>query len=498
MRTHTDPPLSNWTIARRDTDTRAELFDLLQRNADRGFGSAVTQTADAPVISTGHQAALWHPGILAKDIAAIVGAERHGAQAVHIVVDHDDNDPLALDLPARQGDRLNVHTVDWPFKGNVLPNASTPALDADAVIDALKSTRDNLGDTLTVDLQPLIEAWRDLPSCESLAQQVACVLTRLRRPIIDPPAVLLTSQLVELPAFGQWVQRMCDDARACVEAYNEATRANPDAGVPPLRVEPNRVELPLWSITAGQSRRRVWCDLTAKQLTDDQNNPFPPVACGLAQTDSPIAPDTPRIVPRALTLSAFMRDQLSDLFIHGRGGAVYDRATDAWWSNWRGDEPLAPSATVSADVKLPFDVPVADAAELRRATWWAHHLPHNIDRHVPQDQLDAWTVARKRELIEHMDDDRDRKRRAAAFEEIHVINQTFATIHRDKIVEAKQRLADARHGVANRDIAMRRDWSFALYPLESMQELVSCIANSLTDDAPVHETNAALTARGVD
>ena len=77
---------------------------------------------------------------------------------------------------------------------------------------------------------------------------------------------------------------------------------------------------------------------------------------------------------------------------HGTGGGVYDQVTERWWSDWT-KEDLAPKAVVSADVYLPFDVPVATRDELHRAVWFEHHLPFNVDRYVEAGEAEAALVA---------------------------------------------------------------------------------------------------------
>jgi hypothetical protein len=163
-----------------------------------------------------------------------------------------------------------------------------------------------------------------------------------------------------------------------------------------------------------------------------------------------------------------------DLFIHGKGGWLYDRITEEWWREWAGEE-LAPMAVVSADVRMDFEAPVADRAAVDRAVWWAHHVPHNVDRAT---HADGPLAARKRDILAHMDDDRDPRRRAAAFAELHKINARLVEEHPDVIANARLDLERARTGLLNRQVAMKRDWFFGLYPPEKLEELRRSMADS--------------------
>lgn len=215
------------------------------------------------------------------------------------------------------------------------------------------------------------------------------------------------------------------------------------------------VELPLWAVRWNEPRRRVFVDLADSEpvfVFDDgefiDRNEF-------------------ALLPRALLLTAVMRGYLCDLFIHGTGGLVYDRITEQWWGDWAGDV-LAPMVGATADVYLDLDAPVANRADLTRAVWQKHHLPHNLDRAL---KLTGPKVQRKHELLAHMNDDRDKARRREAFRELKKINHELADQYPDQFPQAARALTLAQTGAGNTKIASRRDWCFALYPEENLDEL---------------------------
>ncbi len=494
MRPHADPPLDHWQPSRPPTGR--------------------------PVIATGHQAWLWHPGILAKDLAMVAAAAAHDADTLHLVVDHDVHEALTLQLPIIEGDALRIETLrlasmdapggdeqiaspgatggspasarrdasrhwrtsrQWHPDRSSIPTGAQPPVDAATVIHTLEQARaprwgghlarrrpDEPGTPaahLPVDLQPLITAWTDLPRCESLAQQITQVLARLRSPLVGRLPLLYSTHLCRDAAFQAQVDMMLHDASRCVTAYNQAVVASPEAGMWSLGVERERIELPLWWVRWGQPRGRVYADVadSTPLLVDDQGRPV-----DAASTDIHHG----LLAPRALLLTAYLRRHGCNFFIHGKGGGVYDRVMEQWWDSWmqsRGEDArLAPMAVVSADVHLPFDAPVADGAALERAVWYRHHLPHNVDRELG---LDGEQVRRKRELLATMDADRDRPRRRAAFREIHRINDELAAAHGEALAAADEELARTRQGVANQAIAEKRDWCFALYPPASLAAL---------------------------
>jgi hypothetical protein len=488
MQVTIDPPMHTWR-------PRVPDAALIARRRAMGFTDP-----EKPIIATGHQAGFWHPGILAKCIAAVAFARQVGAQPLYVMVDHDANDALELMLPTSSGDRLTADTIhlghmepdvavvaqyhiDWRHAGQLLHDAATKLA---------APQRANL-ESLAKQLQ------NRFVNGQTLADDIADHMRWCWQASAGELPIRLATDMVD----DDLVHRMLHDARRCADIYNEAVTHHRDASVPTLQVERDRVELPLWYVGnpwgavrdpftyefidwpvgpdgkqhyIPRPRQRVFADLADSKplLVMESGDPVPWIDRRHRLRDH--IGHFIGLAPRALTLTAMLRSTCCDLFIHGKGGGVYDRAMEMWWHNWTG-EPLAPMAVVTADVRLDFPgVPVAEPRDVERAVWYAHHLPHNLDRHLPREVVDPSLAERKRELLAHMNDDRNRKRRAAAFREIHEINRQLSEQQAESLALAKQQVERAKAGAANLTVAMRRDWSFALYPKEKMDALKAAIA----------------------
>lgn len=425
---------------------------------------------DTPVLATGHQPALWHPGILAKDMAMVIAARRLGAAPLHLVVDHDLVDAARLEVPVQRGDALEIVTLRLGDTSAAVPAGAQPPVAVDAALRTIDEARRRFDGDLPVDLSTLgeaIEATRGIAH-GSLAEQVSAWIGVLMEPTCGAVPMIPSSGLLATDGGAQLVDAMLADARRCARCYNEAVAHHREAGVGPLLVERDRVELPMWSLAWNQPRQRVFADLAdaTPMLTFEDGTPLPaPSHDGRAGR---------WLAPRALLLTALMRSRFCRMFIHGKGGGAYDKATEHWWAIWR-DEPLAPRAVVSADVHLQFDAPVSEVDDLARAHWYRHHVPFNVDRLL---QLDGPLPAQKRRLIEQARNDESRRRRWLAFREIHRINDRLAAIHPEVVREAEQRLAAATQGWANRRVATKRDWCFGLYPPATLESLRNAIEHT--------------------
>lgn len=442
-RLHIDPPMGQWRVTPRSGRT-------------------------APVIATGHQPTLWHPGILAKDLALGVFTQHNACSMIHVVVDHNPIGPLTLAIPARQNDelfsrRLRLQQIS---QAEPLPPNRLPPIPTSAIERVLNEVQGDTSGFIRDGLARIVRAYRQTGGKPSLATQATSVLGRLKSPHLGQhQGAWSTSQVLTL----HFLDRLLADPVACVRCYNRATIAYPGAGIRPLYAGRDVVEVPLWAQDATTCTP-VYIDL------GDSRRPQLFTTAHNAHLDLTGDNAVAYLRPRAVTLSAVMRSQHCDLFVHGAGGGVYDQVTERWWQDWTGED-LAPKAVVSADVYLPFDVPVATQAQRAHAQWLSHHLPHNLDRLVDsRDSAEARLRREKRALLDHMHDDRDKRRRSKAFKRIHAINAELRSRHTRALEEAARRLQDARVGVRNAAIASRRDWFFALYPDTQLQALRQQIA----------------------
>ncbi|QDU32782.1 hypothetical protein KS4_08160 [Poriferisphaera corsica] len=446
------------------------LVACINANADRlGTGRV---SCDDRLVVTGHQAWFWHPGILAKDIAGAVWAEKTGRKLVHLVVDHDVNAALRLQVPVEKDGRLYVQTVRL---GKEMVGVSTGwqgVVDVDEVLEKVGELDEPLRGVMR-------GAWERVQAadCRTLAEQVGVAQVAMMEPYVGGAGemgLLFTSDFAEMKGFDGLVEMMVGDAARCVRIYNEEVRRRPEAGVGELVVTREFVELPLWGIKgekgAGAGRRmRVFADVGDSRevvLVDEWGE---------------VLGDDVVMMPKALMMTWALRSgELGrcDLFIHGTGGGIYDGIMESWWLRWCGKR-LAPMAVVTADLYLDFDVPNSGLDELEAAVWWAHHVVHNVERvDGAVNDGDGVLVEEKRELLGHMDDDRDRRRRRAAFKRIHTINDELVKRHGEVIEAAETRLAAAKAGVKNRAIAGRRDWCFGLYDRCELKRLREMIAGA--------------------
>jgi hypothetical protein len=398
----------------------------------QAFGLAI----DRPVIMSGHQATLWHPGILTKLLAADALAARARGQVAWLVVDQDRARTLSIRYPRQREGRLDVGTLEWP--GAAMPSDAHPLI-AEGLRHALQALDQHAGET-------------------TLARTVAHATMRLAAPFLRAsPLLLFATDLPRAPAFASLIELMRRDPERCCEAYNAAIRAHPRAGIRPLIADAvqDRFELPLWHLPPGTPRRHVYAE------------------------DLPSIPPM-ELAPKALLMTALVRAHLCDLFIHGTGGGTggdaddshegYDRVMEDWLARWLGkDAALAPATLATATRTLPLSTkPAPSRNDLAVAAWRAHHA-----RHAPAMVGDASAEARRVELVRKIaaSPRRPRALRAEMYHALHRLLDDYRRRQTPELAALDARAADMRERLIEAPIASDRTWAFPLHPEPTLREL---------------------------
>lgn len=436
----------------------------------RRFRQQLGLPTDRPVIMSGHQATLWHPGILSKWLAVRAWAEAHHWASAWVAVDHDPEDFSMLRVPARdeRGRLVAVHVPLAPREvgERVRAGAAPCTLPAFEV----PGTPPPEGCTM---LSSVERARGALRAARARARTAPEQVMHAAAALIGgaSPHVVLASRLGATDLFAALVQRMADAPAQCRAAYNDALRAAPpESRLTPLGEDPRRGhELPLWVMDdATGVRRRVWsADLRGGH--------------GAASA---------RLLPRALMLSGVLRLGACEVFVHGLGGgatrchgagdryAGYDRATEAWIAAWLG-RPLAPSVVVSATMRLPLlDGPAVTAREVAEARWSAH-----ASRHTPAMVGDESGARRKSlALAEIIRLPRGSRARREAYVRMHADLQGVRAQRAPALAQVAERARVLARRFSDQALALDRTWSLALFEPAALGTLDDAVRARLGED----------------
>ncbi len=394
---------------------------------------------DRPIIASGHQPILFHPGIVAKLIALDHWSKETGAVSVWIVPDQDVVDPALVRLPKQDGESLTVETVR--IGGESIehsPAASQPAI---AINADLPEELESIGSWLM--------GYEHEPS---LARQFAIATIGMLCEQLDlqEPTLVFASDLLSTDAGSGLFDAILADPKAAIESYNASVEKFPDAGVRVLSMTENRIELPLWRL--------------------DENGRVPV----FVELDSDSGFDRSNLIPRGIMMTAIVRAFACDLFIHGTGGYEYDQITEAWIANWQGLS-LAPIAAATATMRLEFELPTTQDPD--RAVWAAHHA-----RHDPAMLGDFDAADQKLALVDEIAESKingNQNHTAKLFAQLQQLLVETRSNHAGAIDGFDAASRAALESLEVREIANDRTWAFPLYTDQQLQSLKDEVIRAL-------------------
>ena len=393
------------------------------------------------LVGTGHQVEWWHPGIAAKFMWANAVAMHAGAATVWLIIDTDIRDPRELRVPvsvngeiesalhrfgprALHGTPACVRSVCQPTpfedaRGAVIPPCA--AAGTDAAYRALLA-HSNAADCTTQVLDAVRECTPELGT---------------------PGCTVRSSQLMKTALGMAIVERAARDPHACARAFNAAVAVVPRVARTLAEDGPLGPELPLWTRGSDGTRHRVH----AAELA------------ALRAKDAPLW-------PRAFLTSAMARAVLSDRFVHGTGGKIYERATDMFAQSWL-DARLPAFDVASATLRLPFSsdaLPPPVTAAARRARWFD-----------PESTGYAPSASKLAALTTIANAPRASAARRSAWLAMHAELGRARSVHAAEIQALDAQHAADRIRARAAQLRADRTWAAVLHPPHALAELAESL-----------------------
>lgn len=459
----------------------------------------VERSPEAPLMVTGHQPVMIHPGVWVKNAAVDGLAQAAGGTSLHLIVDNDIADHAGVLIPV--GDRQHPRMESLPFE-----ELTAPSPWEEATIN-----HPELWNAFGTKATSALERWNITPLAGRLWNQVpppvegtplVDALTRVR--VVQERGwnignlELPISRLSETRAFSHFLVHLLAEAERFRSIYNEIlfdyrrehgiqSRSHP---VPELERHGDRVEAPFWIWQTGASvreRLHVRCAVDHLELfAGERSVGKVPMKGGELPPETWTALDELRrhwkIRPRALSTTLFARICLSDLFVHGIGGAKYDEMTDRICREFFPFSAPA-HATLTATLHLPLNPHAVTAQHEQDARRRLREARYNPERLLADQASIEPLLAQKRDLIaaqkaaqtEGLSRRERRARRPAnrrryrAFQELRQKLEELATPQR-QAVEAQ--LESIQHDLRANQILKSREFAAYLHPEPALTALM--------------------------
>ena len=507
-----DPPLeeagcllraNRLSRARYDCDIQGQPLEELVSAARRHLRAAALQytaayrdvapppDAGAPFILAGHQPQLFHAGVWFKNFALSSAGRHLGAVAVNLLIDNDILQNPSIRVPALSPSGPVVTTIAFDQVAEAIPYEERAVVDGDLftsfgrrvaetiepfqsqplirrlwpmVVQAAEQ-RSNVGQAIAEGRHRIEAAW----GLQTLEVPLSAICRS--RPFLGFTAHILA----HLPRFHEIHNTALSEYRA---ANRVRSRSHP---VPDLAADGAWLEAPFWIWSSDRPhRRRLFVRPAGEQLVLTDREGFETRialsedrdACRAVDQLSDEAERGIKVRPRALLTTMYARLVLSDLFVHGIGGAKYDELTDLIIQRFFG---LCPPRfmTLSATALLFEDATPRLRAELHEKRRRLRELSFHPERHVAPSPEVEQLVAEKRHWIRVSPPRGQRLERHRAIERINRALEEYLVADRRRLARECRRLeAELR---CQTQLASR-EFSFCLFSEDALRALLLDLA----------------------
>jgi hypothetical protein len=475
---------------------RFEVLDVDVQELRRRLRTELVGRADQPVVGTGHQPEFIHPGVWAKHVVTQRLAERAGARAFHLVVDNDVPKRTTFTVPSHKNDYIETEEVSFgPYRAG-WAFEQLPALSPQELRRMGEDVRRAAGARFDETLMPaFLEAAGRIDQPRDFVDQMIAGRSAIDRTF---GAEMIEHRVSEVWG-GPLLALMIRDADRFVQCYNAALadyrREQGIRGtrrpVPDLLCRADRVELPVWTYDRQESRQRLFVARErgkvvllagADRMGDVASDELDRVETALPAIRNAT---TRALRPRALSLTTWARLLGCDVFIHGIGGAKYDRITDRLVQRYFGVDP---PGMICVSATLRMQVPRFDVAQddLDRARRRQRDLVYNPQRYLEDDSanLVGDLIRRKQQAVRRSDHLREHdwsnhSARRETFDRIHHLNGELLDTAPDLPERFAQCVEQIRRRLASNRLADSREYFVGLFPPKRLAGLADGLRTEL-------------------
>lgn len=437
-----------------------------------------------------------HPGVWAKHIVATRMAAAVGGQAINLIVDHDAPKNTTFTVPALENQTLRVHPIRFADVPAGTSYEQIPALNENEINAFENNVRQAMGDRFDDSQMPTyIHALKSARNQSDWVDQSV----NARRAVEANFDLSINDHRVSHIWCGPLLMDLFMNADRFVDSYNRALSwyrkefhvRGFNRPIPDLKCENHRCELPVWAVRRNEPRRRLFVEKSGTELhllTDQESIGTIPISGKAAEKFLHQITHENLIMhemngwqfrPRALTLTLWARLLLADLFIHGIGGAKYDRITDIIIADYY-NTPPPEMACVSAT--LWMDLPQSKISDhsIRKLQHQMRDMTYNPQRHITINDKITELMKQKHNTLQHAQQLREKEpanhsARKKAFQKIRHINQTMLNTCPDTTKSLQTDFERAKNDRLQNTIARDRTWFFGLYHQNTLKTLLAAL-----------------------
>lgn len=329
--------------------------DRIAKEAGLSFKRDVSRKDDSIVMS-GHQPEIFHSGLFHKVRRLSDCVRDFPATGIQIIIDTDEGEAGRIIFPRKDNFGLRYEIVSLSSSEGLYLRQKLA--DRNVIVEAWRKIIEGLESSGSEFSSTSANRARDIyTSLGGVSVSAANSIVRSHfedRKYLELPL----SRLFSLPAVAEELDKIISHPLNLVSSYNSTLDSyrkehkieNPANPFPNLDVTDGKVELPVWAIDQSlETRQKVYIEFEENSFSVvianqvEWKGDLSGLQSGWAAIRSKFL-----FVPRGALITLFLRYLFSDLFIHGLGGARYDKFTDLLAKNYlKRTLPLSVSASVN-------------------------------------------------------------------------------------------------------------------------------------------------------
>ena len=477
--------------------SRSELMRLANEYTRRYRDVDLTERDAKSIVMSGHQPTLFHPGVWFKNFALSSIGANVGAMPVNLVVDNDVCGPAAIKCPSFVDGRALTRLIDIDAAHAAVPYEVRSIVDETLFDSFSKRATAQVTDCFTAfgkQAKPLVSRlWQHVESArKSLGGSTALgAVLAAGRHCLEQEAGLQSleipiSLVAQTQGFANFASSIMKNQSRFTQIYNarlveyravHGIRSNAHP-VPELEQTDGWLESPFWIWSNDQpQRKRLFTRQTGRAITlTDRAELELEIQLGdLPSALLEVAGRGIAIRPRALITTLYSRLLLSDLFLHGIGGAKYDQLTDLIASDFFG-VTLSPFSTLTASMHLPLEYPMVIGVDRSKIKQELRKRKYHPERFINLTEVDST------EAMNWI----DQKRAAIGSEKLTPLechqaigeaNLKLQPFVAEQVEALRKELASVDDQIHNSRILNSREYSFCLFPdslIDDLKRLSSC------------------------
>jgi len=464
------------------------------------------------IIQSGHQPVFFHPGIWIKNIflnELLKSPFPDKSLGLNIILDNDICKDLNLSLPALSPTgNLKLERVNFlsPTLASNLPFEEYPCPSLELItkfnrdiirkLKPLESENKDILNNFKIFVRCLEDSSRRCSQNDKRANlgEFLGLARHLYEKEIEPTYLeILFSQICNSDEFLSFFLEIIKNIKSFSEIYNKKlneyrklfkirNQAHPS---PNLMIKENLIEIPFWIWKEGDQRRKIFI------LREEEGNYLYNDSYGkiflieedglksLSSLKTLLKERGLKIRPKALLLTLYNRLFISDLFIHGLGGAKYDLVTDEIIREFFKVEPphfLVVSCTLYLNFKSSPGTSDSKISALKKKIRDLEFNPQRYINELPltkkeKNQIEE-LVEKKIELTKKIKETLSPIEKRTISEEIKAINNFMGEKVRPIKYELNKKIEKEEEKMKQAKVYTFREFPYCFFSVKTLKNLL--------------------------